>query len=221
MSIIETPMDYNNNEDTELCEIMYKYGSDKTPYKKWHNYTKTYSLLFNNFRTKQNINIFELGIGSQDNNIKSYMDSSYKIGGSLYGWREYFNYANIYGADIDKKSIFRDNRINTFYCDQTNKTCVEELWNYEEIKDIKFDIIIDDGLHEFDANLCFLENSIHKLNNNGYFIIEDIVIGEYLDKWIKILPILKEKYNYLTFTLLKLNFIYNNLDNNILVIYKA
>ena len=37
-----------------------------------------------------------------------------------------------------------------------------------------FDIIIDDGLHEFHANKCFFENSIEKLNPGGFYIIEDI-----------------------------------------------
>ena len=37
-----------------------------------------------------------------------------------------------------------------------------------------FDIIIEDGLHEFAANKCFFENSIHKLRDKGYFIIEDL-----------------------------------------------
>lgn len=38
-----------------------------------------------------------------------------------------------------------------------------------------FDIIIDDGLHTYEANMCFLRNSYHKLKQDGIYIIEDIV----------------------------------------------
>ena len=41
-----------------------------------------------------------------------------------------------------------------------------------EIK--KFDIILEDGLHEYNANICCFENSIEFLENDGVYIIEDV-----------------------------------------------
>jgi len=41
--------------------------------------------------------------------------------------------------------------------------------------DAEFDVIIDDGLHTFEANSLFMSNSIHKLAKNDLYIIEDIV----------------------------------------------
>jgi hypothetical protein len=40
--------------------------------------------------------------------------------------------------------------------------------------DVNFDIIIDDGLHTFEANITLLENSFHKLKEGGIYIIEDV-----------------------------------------------
>jgi predicted methyltransferase len=71
------------------------------------------------------------------------------------------------------------------------------MWKHDELKE-NFDIIIDDGLHTFDANVCFFENSIHKLSDNGYYIIEDIQNSELIlfnskiDEW-------KKKYSDLSF----------------------
>ena len=31
------------------------------------------------------------------------------------------------------------------------------MWNNEYLKDVKFDIIIEDGLHTFNANVFFLK----------------------------------------------------------------
>ena len=94
-------------------------------------------------------------------------------GASLYGWNEFFINSKIYGADIDSDILFNTDNIKTFYCDQTKPDIIKNMWN-NNLLDGLFDIIIDDGLHTFYANECFFENSIHKLNKNGYYIIEDI-----------------------------------------------
>lgn len=45
--------------------------------------------------------------------------------------------------------------------------------NSEIIKD-QIDIIIDDGLHEYHAGICFFENMIKYLRKDGLYIIEDV-----------------------------------------------
>ena len=160
---------------TELCEIMGNNKSDKgnKDLALTHNYTTLYHKLLHPWRNRK-INIFELGLGTNNTDVPSNMGSSGRPGASLYGWAEYFKNARVYGADIDSRVLFNSPRIKTFYCDQTNADSIKKLWSSPELCDIQFDIIVEDGLHCHDAQICFFENSIHKVNVGGYYIIEDI-----------------------------------------------
>jgi len=206
------------NKNTELCEIMGKNKSDKGNQdiiNSWHNYTIIYYGLFKNIKD-QKLNIFEMGIGTNNINIESNMGVDGRPGASLYGWSEFFPNSNIYGADIDKDVLFNTERIKTFFCDQTNQTLIKKLWNHNIIPEY-FDIIIDDGLHTLSSNVCFFENSIHKLNKNGYFIIEDITIN-YEKEILKKIKEWKQKYKNLSFNYVKVPSEINNYDNNLLII---
>ena len=203
---------------TELCEIMTKYGSDKGF--GVHNYTILYNELFFNIRNNQ-LNIFELGLGTNNTDVPSNMGASGVPGASLRGWREYFPNSNVYGADIDKRILFNENRIQCFYCDQTNPKIVTDMWNNPQLKDLLFDIIIEDGLHEFSSNLIFLENSLHKLKLGGIYICEDLKL-ETVKSFESILDSLKIKYLNYSFEIKILdnpNNFYN--DNNLLIIKKT
>ena len=104
-------------------------------------------------------------------------------GASLRVWRDYFRNAQIYGADIDKNVLFQEDRISTFYVDQLNTSSIETMWKKIGIKN--FDIIIDDGLHNTDANINLFTNSFNKLKRNGIYIIEDIhllVLNDIMEK---------------------------------------
>ncbi|MFI0434492.1 MAG: class I SAM-dependent methyltransferase [Parachlamydiaceae bacterium] len=162
-----------NHEDkkkTNLCQIMSQHGSDKGNH---HNYTTLYFQLFNQFKNEL-LNIFELGLGTNNIDVPSNMGLHGVPGASLYGWAQYFPNAKIYGADIDKRILFNKPRISTFYCDQSKKESIEEMFSHDALKGLSFDIIIEDGLHEFDANVCFLKNSISHLKPGGIYIIEDL-----------------------------------------------
>jgi predicted O-methyltransferase YrrM len=142
------------------------------------------------------------------------MDLNCKNGASLRVWSEIFPNANIYGADIDKTILFNEDRIKTYYCDERDLNSIKSMW---ENIDVKFDIIIDDGIHEFNDNIRFFEYSIHKLNHNGYYIIEDIHHYDLLNFRNNIRE-LESIYPDLQFQLLCVpNKNYN--DNTILIIY--
>jgi hypothetical protein len=161
---------------TPLCEIMTRHKSDKG--NGWHhNYTLFYDSILKE-RRHEKLRIFELGIGTNDVTIKSNMGKYGRPGASLYGWEEYFPNSLIYGADIDKNILFNSGRIMTFYCDQTDPSCISEMWAQPELR-LPFDLIVEDGLHTFKANKCFLENSLHNLKEDGYYIIEDILHSQY------------------------------------------
>ena len=199
---------------------MGKRGSDKGSINitsSWHNYTTFYYSIFKDLRDKK-LRIFELGLGTNNITIPSNMGSIGRPGASLYGWQEFFYNSEIFGADIDTDILFNTDKIKTFYCDQTNPSIIQNMWNESNLEE-NFDIIIEDGLHTFNANVCFFENSIHKLKLNGYFIIEDILNNEehlFINK-------IKEwelQYKNCLFILLKIPSIINHCDNTLLVVFK-
>jgi cephalosporin hydroxylase len=209
---------FNLYEPTELCSIMLKNLSDKgnpNIQNAWHNYTQYYTQLFKNLKPKR---IFELGIGTNDLSIHSNMGSNGRPGASLYGWSEYFPDAKVYGADIDYKCLFSTEKIKTFYCDQTNVSSIEKLWKQYELLE-SFDIIIDDGAHTIESIMVFFENSIHKLQKGGYYIVEDIRNDD-IDFWEQMIPQMRSKYLNFEFKIIKISNIMNTYDNNLIVIHK-
>jgi len=202
---------------TELCTIMAKEGSDKSDINnKHHNYTIEYYSIFNSKKDKIT-SVFELGLGTNYTDVKSSMGPNGIPGASLRGWRTYFKNAKIYGADIDKRILFTEDRIKTYFVDQTNKDTIIELWNTKELQN-SFDIIIDDGLHEINANLIFLENSLHKLKQDGVYIIEDIVIS-IIPEYKSRLDELKQKINF-NYSIKVLDHHTNKTDNCLIIIIK-
>lgn len=205
---------------TILCEIMGRHRSDKGHInirKSHHNYTTLYYVLFKR-RRNEKLRVFELGLGTNNVNLPSNMGADGRPGASLYGWEEFFPNSQIFGADIDKDILFNTERINTFYCDQTSPEAIGELWSQPSLEE-NFDIIIEDGLHEFNANVCFFENSIHKLKPNGYFIIEDVGSSS-IDKFNSKIEEWKVKYPGHQFKLLRIPSMVNRWDNTLVIVYK-
>jgi hypothetical protein len=165
-----------------LCD---KYGTDKGEIKSsghpypWpsHTYADLLERYFDHCR-EYILNVFECGLGTNNPNIRSSMGINGRPGASLRVWREYFPNARIYGADVDTSILFKEDRIETFFVDQTNPQSVAQL--FQEIKVVDFDLMIDDGLHTYDAGICLLENSFSKLKINGLYIIEDVSIQNML-----------------------------------------
>lgn len=153
--------------DSKLAALFTKYGSDKTK----HEYHLIYSVILS-VETKmftRNRN------GYKYEKVFSNMSKYGHPGASLRAFRDFLPSTEIYGADIDKEILFKEERINTFYVDQTNKDTLDKL-----AKNISndIDIIIDDGLHAPNANLQTLMFALEQFNNkkNKWLIIEDIRI---------------------------------------------
>ena len=208
----ETKFSYitNSNSNSKLTELMNYYGSDKGGKNNHHNYADFYSEIF--FHRRNEIkNFLEIGLGTNNVNLPSNMGIDGVPLASLRAWRDYFKNAQIYGADIDKSILKNEERIKTFFVDQTNPESIKKLFN--SIGELKFDIILEDGLHEYNANICFFENSIDYLKNNGIYIIEDVF---YKDKK-KFLNYFRNK-NY-NFSIVDI-YHKKNIANNCLVIVR-
>jgi hypothetical protein len=212
---------FNEKQATELCEIMGRNKSDKGSINitnSWHNYTTFYYSIFNSSRDKK-LRIFELGLGTNNVNVPSNMGINGRPGASLYGWQEFFPNSDIFGADIDAGILFNTDKIKTFYCDQTNPEIIKKMWNVSALQE-NFDIIIEDGLHTFNANVCFFENSIHKLKPMGFYIIEDIQNSE-TSLFINKIKDWESIYKDCSFTLVKIPSTRNDYDNTLLVVFKS
>ncbi len=170
---------YQKNYDCEIASLCDKYGSDKGevrqgehPYS-WpsHNYSDFYSRIFWHCRNGVR-NVFECGLGTNNPDLPSSMGILGKPGASLRVWRDFFPNAMIYGADIDRDILFHENRIKTFYIDQLDPIAIENFWRTVDV-DV-FDLMIDDGLHTFEAGSTLFLHSIDRLAPTGIYIIEDV-----------------------------------------------
>lgn len=210
---------FDEKQSTPLCLIMNKNRSDKSLHynKGWHNYTTFYYSIFKDL-CNEKLRIFELGLGTNNINIPSNMGKCGRPGASLYGWSEFFPNSDIFGADIDSGILFNTDKIKTFYCDQRKSDIIKNMWNEPNLQE-NFNIIIEDGLHTFDACVCFFENSIHKLKPNGYYIIED-VHKNYENLFINKIKEWETQYKDCLFKLLKISSTRNKKDNTLIVVFK-
>jgi len=208
------------SKTTELCELMERHGSDKgqktSNGRNWHNYSIVYHALFQHVTTEP-LRVFELGLGTNNVNVPSNMGTHGKPGASLRAWRAYFPNSLIFGADIDRNILFKEDRIKTFFCDQLNPKEIEIMWNHEDLRE-NFDIIVEDGLHTFEANKCFFEHSFYKVKEGGLYVIEDVSVTQ-LATYEQQLSLWKKKFN-ITYTILNLPHNRNICDNCLILIKK-
>ncbi len=170
---------YSTDMGQLLATLCDRHGSDKGsigsvsrayPWRP-HTYADYYDRLLRGRRKHVRL-VFECGVGTTRMDISSTMGEAGRPGASLRVWRDYFPTAEIYGADIDPNVLFEDDRIRCFHMDQTDATSIARFW--ASVNRDGFDLIIDDGLHEFTAGICLFENSIDRLDADGTYVIEDV-----------------------------------------------
>ena len=155
----------------ELAKLFRHYGSDKAG---THDYYWLYGKLLKN--RKDIKKILEIGLGTNNLDVISNMGENGKPGASLRAFKEFCPNAKIYGADIDRRILFNEDRIKTFFVDQTKLNSFKSL---SKLIDSDFDLIIDDGLHSPLANINSLNFALKHIKTNGWIIIEDIYISAF------------------------------------------
>lgn len=124
-----------------------------------HSYETVYEKDFEKLRTLP-INILEIGV---------------HYGDSIKAWLEYFPNAIIYTIDTFRRvpywdvPVLQDPRVVWSVCDSTSNKA-KNLWS-----DVKFDIIIDDGLHTSTTNRHTFLNFFDKLKVGGAYYVEDVI----------------------------------------------
>lgn len=142
------------------------YGSDKANH---HNFHYLYGAILQNRHSISKI--FEIGLGTNNEDVVSNMGLMGHPGASLRAFRDFCPNAMIYGADIDRRILFSEDRISTHFIDQTDTQSMEELLG---IVPRDFDLVIDDGLHSPNANISSLEFGLKILKKGGWMVVEDI-----------------------------------------------
>ena len=151
----------------ELSALFTANGSDKSTH---HDYHLAYGSLLNERRT-QPTRLLEIGIGTNNPAIISTMGISGKPGASLRAFRDFLPRGRIFGADIDSSILFHDQRIETYFIDQTRS---ETFLDLQKQIGGELDVIIDDGLHAADANLATMTFALRSLKSDRLFVVEDI-----------------------------------------------
>jgi hypothetical protein len=142
-----------------LKDLFNKYGCDKA---KKHSYHLIYEPQFEPIRNNA-INLLEVGVFKGD---------------SVRAWLDYFPNATIYGVDIFTRvkpediDVLQHPRVKWMRCDSTAENVRDQI--KEEWPRIRFDVIIDDGLHTPEANAKTLANLVPLLKKNGMYFVEDV-----------------------------------------------
>jgi hypothetical protein len=163
---------------TQLKSLFDRYGSDKAT---THDYHILYSNLLLKTRT-QRLNVLEIGLGTNNIDVQSNMGPEGKPGASLRAFRDFLPNSRIYGADVDDRILFEEDRIKTFKVDQLSLNSLRKLALI--FKPFQFDLVIDDGLHRFISNVNTLFVTLQMINETGVIVIEDI--GPELTDWWRV-----------------------------------
>jgi hypothetical protein len=184
------------NDSNQLKLLKSIFDKNKTDKSNGHNYHIIYNYVINIIGRNKNINLLEIGLGTNNPSLISSMGVDGIPGASLISFKEYLPNSRIFGADIDKDILFTEDRINTSYVDQLDKSSFLKM--NKNFGNIKYDIIIDDGLHSLSANLNTLLFGLENININGWIIIEDICKSQ-INNWNIIDSILNTNDQYDTF----------------------
>ena len=186
---------FDNPSKDALAKVLNDNRSDKAyP----HNYHILYSYIFDKLDRSEDLKLLEIGIGTNNQDLVSSMGYNGRPGASLYAFRQYLPYAEIFGCDIDRNILMQDDRIKTCFVDQLDASTFDGVVN--TFGNQKYDLIIDDGLHSIGANFNTLLFGLDNVNDNGWIVIEDIGRNN-ISNWIGIDYILSQNKKYETFVI--------------------
>ena len=162
-----------------LAEIVDNSRTDKNTV---HSYLDLYqNLLVAKKDTAQNV--LEIGIGDGGQGITN--------GGSIKLWYDYFVNAKVYALDIqDINTVWNGLKHNDRIILHTSVDAYSKQFVQSEFldKDIKFDMMLDDGPHTLESMKSFITLYSPLLADNGILIIEDIQDPIWINELYKVVP---------------------------------
>ncbi len=147
---LKTKHRFKNYKEWVLRKNIYEYD-----YEVGHNYSLVYQKYFDSIKNNK-LNILEIGVAG---------------GHSIATWYKYFPNSLIHGLDIRHlNSVLYSGK--RFIYHQINCIDSADLKKFLN-RNLKFDIIIDDSLHDYPAFIGNIINFFPLLNSNGYYFLED------------------------------------------------
>jgi cephalosporin hydroxylase len=153
-----------------------------------HSYLGLYeNLLVDKKQTAKNV--LEIGIGDGGQGITN--------GGSIKMWHDYFRNATIHALDIQHMDEIWDGIKNNerIILHTSVDAYTKEFVKTEFIdKNIKFDMMLDDGPHTLESMKTFIRLYTPLLAANGILIIEDIQHPKWINELYAVVPVRLKKF---------------------------
>jgi cyclopropane fatty-acyl-phospholipid synthase-like methyltransferase len=122
-------------------------------------------------KDKHYFDVYDFWLEKRQNDIKKVLEIGICGGGSLALWKEYFINAEIVGVDIDGScKQFETDGVKVYIGSQNDRLFLNDVINIEK----EFDLIIDDGSHEYFDQMVSFETLFSCLKHDGLYVIEDL-----------------------------------------------
>lgn len=119
-------------------------------------------------------NFYENWFSKNKSSVTNICEIGVEGGKSLSVYYDYFSNVEIYGLDIEDKSVYNNDRIKTFILDQSNESSLDSFVSYCNQLNIKFDFILDDGSHDVEHQQLTFGKLFQLVKDGGIYIIEDL-----------------------------------------------
>jgi hypothetical protein len=158
--------------------------------------------IIDNTRTDKNtshsyLSLYPKLLEKKKDTAKNILEIGIQDGGSIKLWHDYFANATIYGLDIMNENKLWDEIKNKdriiLYCSY-NAYDTEKFKTTFLDKDIKFDLILDDGPHTLESMKTFIKLYSQIMTDDGILIIEDVQKWDWIDKLKEVVPEELKKY---------------------------
>jgi predicted O-methyltransferase YrrM len=173
-----------------------------------HSYIDFYEKYFDPLRS--NVSLLEIGM---------------MTGGSMHMWQQYFDQYRLVGMDISsawntqrdfQASIENDPNISLLFGVNSRDSNIPQ-----QVKDQKFDFVIDDGDHSAMAQMETFENYWPLVEDNGVYFIEDVIGPVQIETLKNFLDEYSQKHSTLLNVVHYQGFKNNRADDQILAISRA
>lgn len=135
--------------------------------------------------------IAEIGIGSTNPSVPSNVGVSGTPGASLRAFRNFAPEFRLVGGDVDESVLVHESGISSFHVDQLS---IESLNTFAD-RIVGFDLVIDDGLHEIDANLNTFMVFAARAKPGACIVIEDIDLQDTIRRlWLTVAHLSQDSF---------------------------